>query len=98
MLRAGIVRRLVDVHLFHATPRSMRAAARHADDLRSALALTGAGPLRRTQILRTLLRHARVSGDETTASALLTECPRVTGEAGLRHQREKFTGEFARRP
>ncbi|MFC6087571.1 hypothetical protein [Sphaerisporangium aureirubrum] len=95
-LRAGVVRRLVDVYLFHATPRSMRRAGHLAGDLRAALARTGLSPLRRTQILGTLVRHARATGDAATASELFTEWLRVTGEAGLRHQRQKLAGELTR--
>jgi hypothetical protein len=88
---AGVARRLMDVHLSRLTPRSTRKAGRLASDLhRAAEPDSGISPLRRTQILRSLITYHRRIGDPRTATSLITECLQVTAEANLLHQRNEL--------
>jgi hypothetical protein len=94
ILRAGVSRRLMDVYLSRPTPRSIRNASRLANDLYQAVAHDcGLSPLRRAQILRTLIRYYRRVEDPSTATDLIAECLRVTAEANLVHQRDELVRE-----
>ena len=91
ILRAGVSRRLMDVYVSRPTPRSARNASRLADDLYQAAAHgSGLSPLRRAQILRTLIRYRRRVEDPSTATDLIAECLKVTAEANLVHQRDEL--------
>jgi hypothetical protein len=93
--RAGVARRLMDVYLSHPTARSIRKADRLADDLRGAVARdSGMAPLRRTQILRSLVAYHRRIVDTLIEADLIAECLRVTTEANLIHQREELIREI----
>jgi hypothetical protein len=96
-VRAGIIRRQLDVYLTRLTARSARVASRLADDLRQVIA-PGApiSPMRRAQVLRTLARYHRQSGDHAVAERLIGECLAITTEANLIHQRAALIREHSR--
>ena len=84
----------MDVYLSRPTPRSIRNASRLADDLYQAVGRgSGSSPLRRAQILRTLIRYHRRVEDPSAASDLIAECLKVTTEANLVHQRDELVRE-----
>jgi hypothetical protein len=93
--RAGITRRLADVYLARPTGRSLRRAASLALSLGEALAANSElSPLRRAQIMRTLVRYHLIAGDRATAGRLVGECLRITTEADLIHQRAELFREL----
>ena len=100
--QAGITRRLADVYLARPTGRSARKAASLAASLGETLAANSElSPLRRAQIMRTLIRYNLIAGDRTTADQLIGECLRITTAADLIHQRAELLRELtaaARRP
>ena len=51
-------------------------------------------PLRRTQILRSLVAYHRRIADTLIEADLVAECLRVTTEANLIHQREQLIREI----
>jgi hypothetical protein len=94
-LQAGVTRRLMDVYLSRMASRGIRNAGRLASDLHQAVTRnSGAPPLRRAQILRTLIRYHRPVADPTTATGLIAECLKVTAEANLVHQRDELVSEL----
>lgn len=89
--QAGVTRRLMDVYLSLMTTRSTRKAGRLADDLQPKVTQdSDMAPLRRTQILRSLITYHRRIDDTLTAADLIAECLRVTTEANLIHQRDEL--------
>ena len=85
----------MDVYLGHPTARSIRKAERLADDLRGAVAGdSGIAPLRRTQILRSLISYHRRIADTQIEANLIAECLRVATEANLIHQRDELIREI----
>jgi hypothetical protein len=89
--QTGVTRRLMDVYLGRPTARSIRKAARLADDLHGAVVRdSGIAPLRRTQILKSLITYHRAIADAATAADLIAECIQVATEAGLIHQRDEL--------
>jgi transcriptional regulator with XRE-family HTH domain len=95
ILRAGVIRRQLDAYLTRLTPRSARAADRLAIELRLAIAPDATtSPMRRAQILRTLARLHRQSGDHATTGQLIGDCLAITTEANLLHQRSALIREM----
>jgi hypothetical protein len=95
VIRAGITRRLLDVYLARPTGRSARRAEPLALNLEEALARDSAlTPLRRAQVMRTLIRHHQIAGDAESADRLVAECLRVTTEAQLIHQRAELVRDL----
>jgi hypothetical protein len=95
ILQAGVSRRMMDVYLSRMTPRSIRNAGRLASDLQQAVTRrSGTSPLRRAQILRTLIRYRRCVADLASATDLIAECLKVTAEANLVHQRDELVREL----
>jgi hypothetical protein len=86
--QSGVARRLMDFYLSRPTGRAMRKADALADWLHQAIASDYLSPLRRAQILRTLIRFNLTTGDVTAAHSLAGECLRVTAKANLVDQRE----------
>jgi hypothetical protein len=98
-LQAGVSRRLMEVYLSRMTPRSTRNAGRLASDLQQAVTRdSGTPPLRRAQILRTLIRYHCRFADPTTVADLIAECLKVTAEANLVHQRDELVRELTQLP
>ena len=92
--QAGITRRLMDVYLSRPTARSMRKAGRLAEDLqRKVTRDSGMAPLRRAQILRSLITYHRRIADTLTVADLIAECLKVTTRANLIHQRDELVRE-----
>jgi hypothetical protein len=93
--QAGVARRLMDVYLSCPTARSIHKAARLADGLQSAVVSNpGMAPLRRTQILRSLISYHRRIADTLAEADLIAECLRVVTEANLIHQRDELIREI----
>ncbi len=96
IIQAGIKRRLMDLYLARPTGRSQRKASQLEGDLRDAIdAGSQISPLRRAQILRTLIRYARSICDSTTARTMVIECLRLTEHAQLVHQRRALIRDLA---
>ena len=96
VIRAGIARRLLDIYLARPTGRSARRAAPLALSLGEALAReNGLTPLRRVQIMRTLIRYHLITGDAAATDRLVGECLRITTEAHLIHQRAELVRNLA---
>jgi len=92
--QAGVSQRLMGIYLSRLTARSTRKAGRLANDLHAAVTRdSGMPPLRRTQILRTLITYHRRIADTLTAADLIAECLQVTTEANLIHQRDELVRE-----
>ncbi|MGH3190089.1 MAG: hypothetical protein ACRDOL_23050 [Streptosporangiaceae bacterium] len=92
--QASVTRRLMDVYLSRITARRIRKAGRLADDLHCAVPRdSGMSPLRRTQILRSLITYHRRIADTQTAADLIAECLQVATEANLIHQRDELVRE-----
>lgn len=99
VLRAGVIRRKLDAYLTCLTPRTRRTADRLAIELRLAITPDGViSPMRRAQILRTLARFHRQSGDRATTGRLIRDCLATTTEANLLHQRSALIREMLTPP
>jgi hypothetical protein len=91
VLQAGISRRLLDVYAVHASARSRR----KADGLAARLGVLAATvdsltPLRRAQILVTLCRYHRASGDLGAAANAFVAGMSLTTQASLFHQQQEL--------
>jgi hypothetical protein len=95
IVQAGVTRRLMDFYLSRATARSTRKASRLTSGLRRAVTPdSGMSPLRRTQILRSLITYHRRIADTLTTADLIAECLQVTTQANLIHQRDELVHEI----
>lgn len=91
VLRAGINRRLLDLYITHASPRSRRKAASLSAKLGERASREGEmTPLRRAQVLNTLTRYYRSIGDSSQARELFAMCLKVVANAQLDHQRKQL--------
>lgn len=96
VLQTGIKRRMMDVYIARPSGRSQRKASHLEQDLQNAARDDSLSPLRRAQILRTLISNARVRHDHKSAASLVTECLCLTTDAQLIHQRHELIRQLTR--
>ncbi len=88
VLQAGVTVRLARAHLARASARDLRNAGRLVSALeRVIVSEASLTPLRRMQVLRAFIEHARATGDRTAEAHHRTQARDLAAAANLPHQR-----------